>query len=205
MFKWLIGAALALTMGAVSALENIPPKVVEFFEESVWMVSDKTGFGSAFHIAPTFLITNKHVAENFADGGGLMQKRTGFATHRVEVVALSNLYDLALLYCPTCIGLDPPLLKIDDTWFEAGRATYGGGYGYGLFAVHAGYISMFHWGKMRWITDSIAQPGDSGSPQIVVDSDGSLRLVGVRTSGWASVVTLEPAGGVAGFLRRIGW
>lgn len=201
------GLALCLAPQPAHALENIPPVVVEYYEESVWSVSSFNGGGSAFHISPTFLITNKHVAKLLeADGAqGRIWRTTSLRDHDVEVVAVSQVYDLAVLYCATCIDLNPPLLTIKDRYFPIGTATYGGGYGYGLFAIHAGYIGSFNWWTYSITTDTIAQPGDSGSSQIVVNGDGSLSLVGVRTAGIDHVVLLEPAGAVAGFLRRFGF
>lgn len=206
--KWIAG--LVLTVGMAScfapahALEDIPPAVVDYFEDSVWSVFSREGGGSAFHISPTFLLTNKHVANILTKGNGKMYKNTTLKTMDVEVVAVSQLYDMAVLYCAECIHMTPKILKIEQRWFPLGQATYGGGYGYGLLAIHAGYIQSFNFWTTSITTDTIAQPGDSGSPQIVVNEDGSFSLVGIRTAALRSTVLLEPAGAVRGFIQRIG-
>lgn len=198
------GVTIFANMNKAHALEDIPPPVVEYYEEAVWAVTSFNTGGSAFHISPTFLITNRHVAEKLEDDGAqaTIWRPGSLIDHGVEVVAISEVYDLAILYCATCIDMNPPLLTIQDRHFPVGAATYGGGFGYGLFAIHAGYIGSFNWWTWNVTTDTIAQPGDSGSPQIVLNSDGTLSLVGVRTWGLDRMVFLVPAGGVAGFLRR---
>jgi hypothetical protein len=204
--NWIKGAILAAVMAVspVHALEDIPQNVVEYFEDSVWAVFSNLGGGTAFHISPTFLITNKHVADILPQGKGMMYKTTTLGTYPVEVVAVSEIYDLAVLYCATCISMTPQTLKIQDRHWPVGTAAYGGGYGYGLFAVHAGYIQSFNFWTWSMTTDTITQAGDSGSPLVRVNEDGSFSLVGVRTAKLDHTVLLEPAGGVAGFMRRIG-
>ena len=195
---------LVFAAGKAIALENIPPEVVSYYEDSVWSVSSPIGGGSAFHISPTFLITNKHVADILPKGKGTMWKTTTLRNYEVEVVGVSRIYDLAVLYCAQCLHMTPQILTIQDRYFGVGTATYGGGYGFGLFAIHAGYIQAFNFWTYSITTDTIAQPGDSGSPQIVVNEDGSMSLVGVRKARKDHTVLLEPAGAVAGFMRRIG-
>ncbi len=207
--KWVAGVVLALGMASclqpAQALENIPENVVDYYEDSVWAVSAPTGGGSAFHISPTFLITNAHVAAILPKGRGHIWRNSSLRDYEVEVVAVSQVYDLAVLYCPLCINMTPKLLKVEGHWFQLGEATYGGGYGFGILAIHAGYIQSFNWWMGSNITDTIAQPGDSGSPQIVVDEDGGLRLVGVRTAKMDHTVLIIPAGAVRGFLAGRGF
>lgn len=204
--KWIAGLVLSvgLLAGTAHALENIPPKVVSYYEDAVWSVSSPLGGGSAFHISPTFLITNNHVADILTGGWGTIWKGTTLQSYRVEVVGVSRVYDLAILYCAECIFMTPPILKMETLSFPVGQATYGGGYGYGIFAIHAGYIQDFNFWTGSITTDTIAQPGDSGSPQIVVDADGSLSLVGVRTAKRDHTVLIGPVRTVRSFLRRIG-
>ncbi len=223
--NWLVGddpdswkakgkAAIAalLTIGVLSmcvpepvrAHGSIPDVIVDYYEDSVWAVSTPTGGGSAFHISPTFLVTNKHVADILPFGTGSIYKNTSLLRHQVEVVAVSEVYDLAVLYCATCSDMTPTLLTVEDHWFELGEATYGGGYGLGHLAIHAGYIQSFNYYIHGIMTDTIVKPGDSGSPEIVIEDDGSLRLVGVRSMRRDYFALLQPAGAVAGFIRRIG-
>ncbi len=186
----------------LQALENIPPVVVDYYEDSVWAVSTPIGGGSAFHISPTFLMTNAHVAAIMPKGRGYIYKSTSLRDYEVEVVAVSEIYDLAVLYCPLCIDMTPTLLTVEDHWFNIGEATYGGGYGLGLLMIHAGYIQSFNYYIHDIMTDTIIQPGDSGSPQIVVEEDGGLRLVGVRSARKDYTARIVPAGAVRGFLER---
>ena len=204
--KWMksIALALALLAGPAVAHEGIPEQVLDYYDTSVWNVVSSNGYGgSAFNVSPTFLVTNKHVADIMVDGRGMMTRGAASYWRYVEVVAVSDTNDLALLYCWSCASLDTTLLTIEDHFFEIGEVTYGGGYGYGTLGIHEGYTQSFDYDFYMPVTDTIAHPGDSGSPQIVVEDDGSLRLVGVRTMGLDRYLLLESAGSVAGFLRGL--
>ena len=218
-FKWdslstLAVAMLATAVGfvivaAVYAHDRIPEPVVDYYKNSVWLVSGIGKYGTTFHVSPTFLITNKHVVDGMKTA--VISRSNSTIRAEVEVVAVSEVYDLALLHCAACVDMNPVIPIIEDHWFELGEVSYGGGYANALLGIHQGHLQSFNYRNTRMVTNSHMAPGDSGGPEIVVEEDGQIRLAGVRSavrqleSGLLVFHhgSLEPAGGVRGFLRRM--
>ena len=140
--------------------------------------------GTAWHISPTLLITNKHVVTQDVGevGTGLpwVLNREGLLNDvPVTVLAVHPTMDIAILECLTC----PNFGEIDDAILMGGdvplgTVVWGGGYGLGTFSIHVGLTQSLN---EAWILyDTPTSAGDSGSPLITIH-EGHIMILGMRT------------------------
>lgn len=186
--KLLTALLLAASLLAGSAYAAIPQVVLDFYQQNVWKVHNRKVMGTAWHLSPTLLVTNKHVVESddpeeeptqwFVERDGLLNQVP------VEVLWLHPTRDIAILECLTC-----PLMgdivdsEILITPIPLGTIAWGGGYGMGLFSIHVG---MTQSQTDRWIFyDTLTSPGDSGSPLITLFGDRVI-VIGMRTGAMTS-------------------
>ncbi len=181
--NWSIVALGLLMLTAVfltvEAADPIPEQVLDYYDTSVYRVTTDDGGGSAFHIAPTFLLTNAHVVSEAK--WVELNSATRPRVLPVEVVAVDEYLDLALLYCKICERYEHVVPVMEDRVYPMGMASYGGGYGLGEYIIHEGQLgamSIVLPGSQTTNVPSIH--GDSGSPAIAI-IDGEVVLVGVRS------------------------
>ena len=184
---WVV--TLTLVIGGVlftkaDALAIAHPSIVkEYYESNTWQIHNKVTSGTAWHLSPTLLITNKHVVDVDArsgKGNPWVLRREGWLNDvPVTVLAMHPTMDLALLECLTC----PNFGEIQDSviWegdVPLGVVAWGGGWGLGTFSLHVGTTQSAH---ETWLLyDTPTSSGDSGSPLIGLHN-GYLVILGVRT------------------------
>jgi S1-C subfamily serine protease len=131
--------------------------------------------GTAFVIAPGYLVTNAHVIA----GAGSIIVQTSAASYTATAVLVDLELDVAVLRAP---GLDAPALRFADT--EPSRGTIGATFGYpggGNAVVEPATVAAVYeatgldvTGRAK-VTRRIIelrahiQPGDSGGPLLLVD------------------------------------
>lgn len=191
----LTALAVALTIGKVDA-DVIPDKVLEQVTSNVYMIDGPDYTGTGLWIAPTYMLTNCHVAGE--DRETLFKAISYDKTqhYNMHMVLCDKENDLAILESdrPNVTFL-PSYLAPEPVPF--GKDLFSAGYGYSTdLSLKAGiaglpYTTSDGVSYRRAMSLPTSGPGDSGSP--IYNKDG--QIVGILNSG------IQYAGGKGFFIK----